>query len=272
MRRLTVICLTLMAAFLGAAPAGAADEVHFAYKFEPGASHAYKAKFSQELDFGTFAMSIYVDMEYTETCAKVEEGAFAMEITFDKVDASRSMFDKFEEFAMGGNLTGQTVTFTLLPTGEVDDLRAAGYVEGWDAMKQVLESIFEAAYPRLPDKSVPAGDEWALDEEKEVTPQGIEIVTNAAYTFKEMKEEQGRSCARVETQVESTMGGTATMPQGSFVADGTGEGKFEFYFDPAVGLIVKVKGKMDVRTDLTPEDGGDTQEMSVGYSFERELR
>ncbi|MDH3197131.1 MAG: hypothetical protein OEO21_02720, partial [Candidatus Krumholzibacteria bacterium] len=268
----TVVCLTLAAAFLGAAPAGAADEVHFAYKFEPGASHAYKAKFSQELDFGDFAMSIFVDMEYTETCTKVEDGAFTMELTFDKVDASRSMFDRLEEFAMGANLAGKTVTFTLQPTGEVHDLRSSGYVEGWDAMKQVLESVVEAAYPHLPDKSVAAGDEWTLDEEKEVTPQGIEIVTNAFYAFKEMKEVQGRSCACVETEVESTMGGTAAMPQGSFAADGEGKGKFEFYFDPAAGLIVKVKGKMDVRTDLTPEDGGDTQEMSVGYSFERELR
>lgn len=272
MRRLMVACLTLAAVFGGAVPAGAADDVRFAYAFEPGASNAYKAKFSQELDFGGFAMSVFVDMEYTEKCTAVEEESFAMEIKFDKVDATRSMFDKLEEFEMGTHLTGQTVAFVLHPTGKVEKLRAMGYVEGWDAMRQVVESIVEAAYPHLPNESVAEGGEWEMDEDKEVTPQGIEVVTNASYAFKEMKEEGGRGCAYVEAKVESTMGGTATMPQGSFLADGTGKGKFEFYFDPAASVIVKLKGKMDVRTDLTPEDGGDTQEMSVGYSFERELR
>jgi hypothetical protein len=249
----------------------AQDKVHFGYVVEEGFTESYKIKFNQDTDLGFFVMRVFVDMEVTEKCIGVDDTGFLMQVTFDKVESSQMYQEKMSETPLAANLTGNSVTYHVDRHGEVTDIKAVGYIEGWASAEKIVEPVIESGYSYMPDEEVPKGGEWGKDAETEKTDQGMEVITTSVYTFKEMKEEKGRDCAKVEGKVENTITGQANTPQGPMTADGTGEGKFEMYFDPKTSRVVKVKTSMDIRMDLVPDSGGDPVETTITYSLEREI-
>jgi len=263
--------VAVLAVAVFAVSVGAGDDIMFGYKFEEGYSAKYKLKFSQEIDFGGFTMSVLADFEVEEKCTGVADGVYSMEATFIKVEASQVMFDNMQEHPMSEQLAGQTVTYKLDSHGDVSEIKAAGYVDGWAAMKDIVERVIESSYVYLPDEAIAAGSEWQQEAEKETTEEGMEVVTSSKFEFKEMKQQKGRDCAKIKGKVENTITGDMPTPQGVMEADGSGTGEYECYFDPGTTTIVKLKGRMDVRMDMVPVSGGDTIETTVTYQVEKEL-
>jgi len=250
----------------------AEDGVMFAHRFEAGASHRYRVRFNAEADLRGMMLSQLGDMEVTVKCTSAAAGKYAMEMKFDKVEMSRSMFDKMETDPRGEQLVGNAVSFAVDEKGVVTDIKSMGYDEVWNELRSVLEPIVKDWYVYLPSQKVPLGGTWSRDKVKETQPGGIEATTTARFKFKEMKQEGGRQCALVEATIESEFGGKAKNPAGEFDVTGKGKGKYEFCFDPAAGVVVKYKGKMDVEMEMAPSTAeGDPIESTIGYSFEKDL-
>jgi hypothetical protein len=268
-----LVVLALMAVALGAAPTTtlAGDGVLFEYGFEEGYVQQHKVEFKQEMFWGSFSRSAMFDMEITEKCVGVtEDGLFQMEVTFDKVEASIMMFDQMQDSKMGESLTGQSISFTVDKFGETNDVRAIGYIEGWNQLEQLVTEITNQLYVYLPSQPHVEGDKWEFTDERD--EEGMNITENWEYEFKEMDEARGRNCAKVEAEVEFGIGGIASTPGGDFSMDGEGDGDYEFYFDGTEKLIVKLKGSIEVKSDMNPVSGsGDTIESTIIYEINREL-
>ncbi len=246
------------------------DSATFAYDFDEGHNQDYKVKFTQETFFGTYSSSVFADMEITEKCVgTTEDGKFKMEVTFNKVESSMMWMDKMQESQMGEALMGQSISFVVDGHGEVDGLKALGYIESWRQFEGSIKQLVDGFYPYLPGKEISKGENW--ENSKETDEEGMHVTSNAVYTFKEMKEVKGRNCAKVAAEVETGIGGVSTTPMGEYKAEGKGEGEGEYFFDPADGIIVKIKEKIEIKMDLTPVSGGDAVETTVSFEVEREL-
>jgi hypothetical protein len=252
------------------APARAQETVMFKYKFKEGYNQDYKIKFSQEMYFGAFGTSFFSDLEVTFKCVGVsEDGKFNMEVVFNKVDASRRQGDTMEETNLGEQLTGQTVACVVDAHGEVDDIKAMGYIEAWRQIERDIETVIQAFFAYLPAEEVAKGENWENTDEQ--SQEDLHITSRTEYEFKEIKNEKGRQCAKVEAETEIGIGGVQATPQGDFNAEGEGEGETELYFDVADGIIVKMKDKMEIKMDMTPVAGGDGFELTRSYQIEVEL-
>jgi hypothetical protein len=270
--QLIVSLVAVLAVVATAVPSGleAGDSAMFGYDFGEGHNQEYRVKFTQETFFGTFSSSIFADMEITEKCVGItEDGKFEMEITFNKVESSMMWMDKMQESSMGDELTGQSVGFVVDKHGEVEDIKALGYIESWRQFEGSVKQLVNGFYPYLPGKEIGKGDDW--EHSKEQDENGMHITTAAVYTFKEMKEEKGRKCAKIEAESETGIGGISTTPMGDYESEGEGEGEHEFYFDPAEAIVVKLKGKIELKMDMKPVSGGETVETTVSYEIEKEL-
>jgi hypothetical protein len=270
MRRFGILSVAALALSVAASAVIAGTGVHFAYDIKEGQTESFKVKFNQETDLGFFLMSSFVDMEVTETCVNVDEDGYLMEMTFDKVEASRMFQDKMSQDPIAAALIGQKIAYRVNRHGDVTDLKAAGYIEGWGQVERIIKPMVESGYSYLPDAEIDEGGEWGKDGETEKTGEDLEVTTVSNFKFKEMKEQKGRNCAKIVGRLENTIAGTTFTPQGNMSADGKGKGKFEMYFDPATSVIVKLKASMDIKMDLTPERG-DAVETTISYTLEREL-
>jgi len=247
-----------------------AGDVHFSYHYPEDYSQGYKMKFNQEVSFGQFSMSEFVDMEVTERRVGVdEEGTLSMELTFDKVEASRVQFDNMVESPLGEQLTGQAVTYKLDKFGDVTEIEPAGYIDVWDDIHDRVEAFLMYAY--MPDKVVAQGESWSEDA-KEEEDEGMKTVTTSAFTFKEMKKEKGLECAVVEGNIENVITGTNENPMGTFAVDGKGKGSIEMLFDPKTSAIVKLKGKMELNMNMVPEGAGQEVNTIVTIQMEKALK
>jgi hypothetical protein len=270
--RSVVLLAGLLAALLFVSADTPADEgIQFVYEFNEGHSQQYKVNFKQEMFWGSLSQSAIVDMEVTEKCTGVtEDGDFTMEIVFDKVDASIMMFDRMQETNMGEQLSGQAIGFILNKFGEADEIKALGYIESWNAMEQMLKAFVQRFYVYLPDESHAKGDKW--EHTDEMDEDGMNITWQTEYEFKEMKAQKGRNCAKVKTSTELGIAGMSNQAGIDYKMDGEGDGGFELYFDAADRIVVKLKGSMEIKTDMTPLSGkGDTQESTINYEIQREL-
>jgi len=260
----------MLAVALSAASA-VAQEVTFAYDFEPGASERHRVKLNQEMDMGGMAIGYLADMSVTLKCVSAADGKYAMEMKFDKVDVSTTMGGNVSANPIGEQLVGQAVTFDVDAIGDVSNIKPVGAFDAWDSAKQMVEPVIDRWYIHLPNQAVAVGGSWKKDGEKETQSSGSQIVTNSTYTFKAMKKEKGRDLAVIDQALDSKISGTTTTPVGIYTVDGSGKGKFEILFDPAQSRVVKFKGKIDVSMDMTPQAGGDLMQMIVANHFERQL-
>jgi hypothetical protein len=128
--------------------------------------------------------------------------------------------------------------------------------------------VIERWYIHLPKQAVAVGSSWKKEGEKETQSSGTQTVTNTTYTFKAMKKEKGRDVAVIDQTQDSKISGAATTPVGVFDVDGSGKGKFEFFFDPTRSRVVKAGSTSD---GYDAQAGGDPMHMIVTNHFEREL-
>jgi len=268
-----LIVIGLAAAAIATAPGGtpAQDGVLFEYEFEEGYVQQHKVGFKQEMFWGTFSRSAMFDMEITEKCVGVtEDGVFEMELVFDKVEASVMMFDRMQDSGMGEGLSGQAISYTVDKFGETNDVGAIGYIESWAQVEQLVTEIANQLYVYLPSQAHAEGDKWEFTDERD--EDGMNITENWEYEFKEVSQAKGRDCAKVKAEVEFGVGGIASTPGGDFTMEGEGDGKYEFFFDGSEKLIVKLKGSIEVKSDMVPVSGsGDTIESTIIYEINREL-
>ena len=258
------------AAALGLVGAVLADDaVMFGYKFEEGASHDYKVKFSQDVDYGGFAFEQFMDFEVTEKCVGVtEDGKFRMELLFNKVETSRMQYDKMEEDDSFDGLLGQSVSYAVDAHGSVTDVKAAGYVDNWPRIYPTILMMMQLWHAYLPGEQVEAGNGWEETTDKQDNGAGLLISTSAKFSFEEKKKEKDHECAKVKAEVAQKIEGN----QAGYKADGTGKGKFEFYFCPEGSVMVSLKSKFEIKMDMTPESGqGNDVETIVNIQMEREL-
>jgi hypothetical protein len=271
-RRMLVAALaTVVAIGFGATLVGADEDVFLGYKFEEGYSKDYKVKFNQEIDYGGFAFSQIIDMEVTEKCVGSEEDLFLMEMVFNKVDAARMQFDNMEQDPNGERLVGQTVTFKVDSHGETSEMRPAGYIDGWDQIKEIVDRVVDNWYAYLPNEAVAKGGKWTKVDEPE-EELGLIVEGKADYVFKELKKEKGALCAKIEAKIENTLRGTQDTPAGVMTVDGGGTGDSEFFFCTTTSTIVKYKVKVEMKMDMTPEAGGDATETTVNVVMERAVK
>lgn len=250
---------------------GADEGVFLGYNFAEGHSQEYKVKLNYEVDYGGFAMSQMMDMEVTEKCVGVEEEKFLMEMVFNKVEAARMQFDNMVEDPTGESLTGQSVTFSVNKFGEAEDIKPTGYIEGWGQIKPIIESVVESWFAYLPNETVAEGGGWTKEEEPE---EGATLVESGSskYKFEEVKKESGRECAKIVAESKTAISGKTPTQMGTMSVEGEAKGEVEFFFCMKSSTIVKYKAKFETKQDMTPEAGGDTTEMTINGSLERELK
>lgn len=260
----------LLAVVVATVPA-VAQEVTFAYKFEPGASERSRVKLNQEVTMGQMAVSNIADMEVTVKCVSTAEGKYAMEMKFDKVDVSMSMMGNTSASPLGEQITGQTISFTADANGNVTDVKPVGVFDAWDSASQLVTPVVEGWYPHLPNKAVAVGGQWEKKGEKESDASGTETLTNASFKFKEIKKDKGGDVAVVEETLDTAITGNSATPMGTYAVMGAGKGKTEFAFDPAKSRVARIKGKIDIEMDMTPQSGGDPVKTVVINHVERNV-
>lgn len=262
-------------------PAAAAAEgtVKLAYNFEAGYSQKYKCEYSQSQDFYGMNYVILIEMEITESCVEVMgDTAYKMEVVFDEVSSSMTMNDKLMQNNFDEAFKEQTVSYQVDKFGEVSDVKAKSYIEGWRQYGEIVKMALGGCYPQLSDKTVKEGEKWEEDttENPEDNP-GLEVTTNIAYEFKELKKEKGRECAEIHTKAKSTFQGLVITPQGELNTDGEAETEAEFFFDVEGGGIVKLKLKAvedaKLKQKATAPGGKEEEhEMHRSYEIKKELK
>jgi hypothetical protein len=243
----------------------------FAYRFEPGASERYSIKLNQEVDMGGMAVSNIADMEVTVKCVAAKDGKFSMEMKFDKVDVSMTMMGNTSASPLGEQIMGQAIMFTADASGDVTDVTPVGAFDSWATAQQLVKPVVESWYPHLPNKAVAVGGTWEKAGEKEKSSNGTETTTNTTFKFREIKKEKGRDVAVVEQVLDTAIGGTSATPMGVYTVAGNGKGKGEFSFDAAKARVVRLKGKIDMTMDMTPQSSGEAVKTVVTNHLERNL-
>jgi len=271
--------IALLAVFLVFPVAAAAEPVQLVYHFEAGHEQKYKCEYSQSRDFYGMNYVILIEMEITESCVEVlGDTAYKMEVVFDEVSSSMTMNDNLRPNNFDEAFKGQTVSYLVDKSGEVSDVKAKSYIEGWRQYGEIVRMALSGCYPYLPDKSVTEGEKWdeQLSENPEDNP-GLEVTTNIDYEFKGLKKEKGHECAEIHTKEKSTYQGPVNTPQGELDTDGHAETEAEFFFDVKGAGIVKLKLKAveDAKMKQKAASPGAKEEefeMHRSYEIKKELK
>jgi hypothetical protein len=269
MKRFVLLSVALLM-FTSAVPVRA-DDVTFSYQFEPGASSRYKVSFTSETDLGSGAMRVLADLKVTILCESAADGKYSMKMTFDEVDMSREVFGNLQPDPGAEAMVGKTIAYSVDGNGKVEDITPAPFFDGWEQSQQFFEPLINGWYEYLPGIAVPVGQGWKKQLEQPGMG-GLSVVASVDATFKEMKKEKGRECARVVGETRQDISGQSESAMGTFKVAGKGEGKFELYFDPVARTVVKRKSAMQVESDVAPVAGGDNAiTTNVSYHAEIEL-
>ncbi len=267
----SVVLAVMAILVVGFALPAAAQEVTFAYGFTEGTKLRYRVKLNQELDFGGNAMGQIADLQVTVTCKSAAEGKYGMEMTFDKADMSRQMFGNLSSDPIAEAMIGKSVSYQVDSAGEVSDIKPVGYYEEWERMEQFVTMVVENWYVHLPGKAFAPGGTWD-HAQKDKGDGGMDVATTTLYKFKESKKEGGRNCAVVTGDIATDLSGQSATGMGTFDVKGGGKGKIEFSYDPEARLVVKLKARMDVKTEMSPTSGGgNATSVNVTYQLERAL-
>lgn len=269
MIRKMMIAAVVLAVLTGIA--SAAGDVTFAYRFEQGKSEKYHLKISTDMAMTAMQAGQVADMMVTVACVSKKTDTYAMTLTFDKVDASNTIGGNTQADPSAIKMVGKTVGFTVDSHGTVTDVGPGPGFDAWPEVQQVIEPTLKNWYVYLPGTSVKAGGTWKRENYRDKSNAGSEYVSNENFKFREMKKDKGHDVAMVDEDVTTEVGGSTQTPVGIFNLAGTGKGKFEFQFDPAIGAIRYFKGSMDTDINMTPQTGGDAMKTSVNNHIEREM-
>jgi hypothetical protein len=231
------------------------------------------------MDFYGTNYVILIEAEITESCVEVMgDTAYRMEVVFDEVSSSMRVNDDLMPNNFDEAFKGQTITYKVDKSGEVSDVKAKSYIEGWRQFGQTVIDVMNGCYPQLPDRAIKAGDKW--DEEETENPKdnpGLEVVSKISYEVKGMKKEKGHECAEIVAKSESTFQGVATSPGGEMDTEGKSKSEAEFCFDISGGSVVmfKVKTETDakmVKKASSPGGKDEESELHRSYEIKKELK
>lgn len=262
----TAVVLTAMTTI-----ATAAGEVTFAYKFEPGKAQKYHLKINTDMKMMGMDAGQVADMTVTVACGSKKGDAYAMTLTFDKVDATNTIAGNVQPDPSSANMIGKTVGFTVDSHGTVTDIGPGPNFDSWQNVQQVVEPVLKNWYVYLPANAVKPGGTWKRENHRDKSAAGSEYVSSEHFKFRELKKDKGASLAVVDEDVTTTVGGSTETPMGNYKISGNGTGKFEFHFDPARGVIRYFNGTMNTDINMTPQAGGDPMPTSVTNRIERQL-
>src|SRR5436190_21888970 len=93
--------------------ASAAGDVAFVYKFEPGKSQKYRLQINTDMEMTGMQASQVADMMVTVACVSRKADAYAMTLTFDKVDASNTIGGNMATDPTAIKMVGKSVGFTV---------------------------------------------------------------------------------------------------------------------------------------------------------------
>jgi hypothetical protein len=269
MRRMLTIAAVL--AIIISTLVTAAGNVTFGYQFTPGKSEKYRLKINTDMEMTGMAASQVANMEVTVACVSKKADAYAMTLTFDKVDASNTIGGNTATDPNAMKMIGKAVTFTVNTHGDVSDIAPGAGFDSWADVQQVIEPTLKNWYVYLPGTAVAAGGTWKRENYRDKNAAGANYVSNESFKFREMKKDKGHNVAMVDEDVTTEVGGSTQTPVGVFNLAGTGKGKFEFQFDPAAGAIRFFNGTMTTDINMTPQSGGDAMKTSVKNTIEREM-
>jgi hypothetical protein len=251
--------------------ASAAGEVTFGYVFTPGKAEKYRLKINTDMEMTGLQASQVASMDVTVACVSKKADAYAMTLTFDKVDASNTIGGNTATDPNAMKMLGKPVGFTVNAHGDVSDIGPGPGFDAWPAVQQVIEPTLKNWYVYLPGTPVAVGGTWKRENYRDKSSAGAEYVSNESFKFRETKKEKGMSVAMVDEDVTTEVGGSTETPVGVFNLAGTGKGKFEFQFDTAKGVIRYFNGTMTTDINMTPQTGGDAMKTSVKNTVERQL-
>jgi hypothetical protein len=261
------------------APAVAEDPLHLTYNFKDDYSQKFKCEYSQSMDFYGRNIVILIEAEITESCVEVlGDTAYRMEVVFDEVSSSMTVNDDLMPNNFDEAFKGQTISYQVDKSGEVSDVKAKSYIEGWHQFGQTVNDVMAGCYPDLPKKAAKAGDKWEeeLTENPKENP-GLEVVTKTTYEFKGVKKEKGCECAEITTKSESTFQGVIASPGGELDTNGETKSETQFYFDLSGGGIVKFKVKTQtdakmVKKANSPGVKDEESELHRSFEIKKELK
>jgi hypothetical protein len=251
--------------------ATAAKDVPFGYQFTPGKAEKYRLKINTAMEMTGMQASQVATMDVTVACAAKKSDAYAMTLTFDKVEASNTIGGNTAIDPNAMKMLGKSVGYTVNTHGDVSDIGPGPGFDAWPDVQQVIEPTLKNWYVYLPGTAVAVGGTWKRENYRDKSAAGADYVSNESFTFREMKKEKGHDVAMVDEDVTTEVGGSTQTPVGAFNLAGTGKGKFAFQFDPATGAIRYFNGTMETDINMTPQTGGDAMKTSVKNTIEREL-
>lgn len=263
---MTAVALTVVAG-----PAAEAKNVTFGYAFASGSAQKYHLKINTDMQMTGMTANQLADMMVTVTCVSKKGDAYAMSLTFDKVDATNTIGTDKQVDPSGMKMVGKSVGFTVDSHGTVSDIGPGPNFDAWPEVQAVIEPTLKNWYVYLPANAVAVGGTWKRENYRDKSAAGSEYVSSETFKFREMKNNKGHDVAMVDEDVTTKVGGSTQTPVGVFNLDGTGKGKFEFHFDPTNSAIRYFIGSMVTDINMTPQAGGDPMKTSVTNHIEREL-
>ena len=268
LRRFWFTCVMLVV-LMGTA--GAAGEVMFAYKFEPGKAQRYRLKLNTQMALSGMEVSQVADMTVAVTCASHDKGVYTMNLVFEKVDASNVLAGNKTPDPNAAGMVGKTVIFTVDEKGAVSGITPGPGFDSWTTVQQVVEPILKSWYVYMPASNIAPGGKWQREGYRDKAASGTEYVTNEHFTFRANGKEKGRDVALVDHDVTTTVGGVSESPYGTYKLAGTGKGKFEFAYHATTRTITRLTGDMETKIDMTPQSGGEAMKTTIANHIEREL-
>jgi hypothetical protein len=220
-----------------------------------------------------------VDIEYTEKCVEsINDTLFKMEVIVNKVSAEMKRNDKLSDVNIDEGMNEKTFTFSLNKNGMIADVQPKGYIENEQEVMHVMNIILVGSYPYLPGRKVSIGEEWEFQGS---TLRGVktdlDIESNSKFKAEEIGKEMDRTCLKVKRQSETQLSGRVENESGTFLLDGSGEGKGEFYFDIDNACIVKLKADSGAEVTSIDASSGSADERqtytsNISYHLKKEIK
>lgn len=147
---------------------------------------------------------------------------------------------------------GQSFDMVLSPLGSEVDVSGAEAITYASASGMTDVSIgFKLFFPDLPGKPLQVGDTWNSSSGADDKSEEMAVRMDFQYvnTFEGLETVEGMECARIKSQVTSTISGTGTQQGMELTMSGTGTGTDIWHFAVKEGIYVK--SMSDLTFDMT---------------------
>jgi len=178
-----------------------------------------------------------------------------------------------EDFA---ELTGSKITFGLSSKGKIFDLNEFNTLPQRDLFLRVsapdhyLHRI-HSSFPILSDTPVGIGDTWTstLEAVRPWGELGVKVVSNNIYKVLEETKLNGFDCLKIEVIIDQKSQAEGEKWGRNITAEYEGTGKEIVFFAPALGMVLKKEGSMEVKGRLMQSDQTDNIKYGWQVEFEK---